>query len=176
MSRFSVGLIGMQSEPVHVITEPRAPGRGCNSALTGVRVLKRAGLFCIVFLWSCSESLDRAVTFSLEAEFGQRVAEINRETGARQLSLEELQALLDAGRPILLLDIREAEEFAAGAIPYVLHLPPGQVDEFVPEDSENRIVTYCTVGYRSGRAAASLEKRLGRPVYNLSGGIIKWFN
>ena len=132
--------------------------------------------FWVLVLCSCADRLDSPPGLSLEAEFGQRVAEINQETGARQLSLEKFQALRDAGKPILLLDVREAEEFAAGAIPSALLLPPGQVDEFVPEDSENRIVTYCTVGYRSGRAAASLEKRLGRPVYNLSGGIIKWFN
>ena len=141
-----------------------------------VRNRPPARLFCVLFLWSCSESLDRPGVLSLEAEFGRRVDEINQQTGARQLSLEELQALLAAGKPILLLDIREAEEFEAGAIPSARLLPPGQVDLFIPEENENRIVTYCTVGYRSGRAAASLEKRLGRPVYNLHGGIIEWFN
>ena len=135
--------------------------------------------FCLLwlfFLCSCADRLDSPPAPSREAEFGQRIDEINQQTGARQLSLEELKALLGAGRPILLLDVREAQEFAVGAIPSARLLPPGQVDAFIPEDSESTIVTYCTVGYRSGRAAASLEKRLGRPVYNLSGGIIKWFN
>ena len=44
----------------------------------------------------------------------------------------------------------------------------------LPEDA--MVVTYCTVGYRSGKAAVELEKRLGRPVYNLDGGILAWFN
>jgi acyl-CoA thioesterase-1 len=46
-----------------------------------------------------------------------------------------------------------------------LDLPPGAT-----------VVTYCTAGYRSGLAAVEIEKRLGRPVWNLTGGIIEWFN
>ena len=132
--------------------------------------------FSLLLLGACTGSLDRPGGLSLEAEFARRVEEINQRTGARQLSLQQLQALLGEGKPVLLLDVREAEEFAAGAIPSARLLPPGQVDEYVPADDDLRIVTYCTAGYRSGRAAASLEKRLGRPVYNLSGGIITWFN
>ena len=134
-------------------------------------------LLWLFFLCSCAASLNSPPDRSLEAEFRQRVDEINQQTGARQLPLEELKAFLEAGESILLLDIREVEEFEVGAIPSARLLPPEQVDEFTPEGGEKtRIVTYCTVGYRSGRAAASLEKRLKRPVYNLSGGIIEWFN
>jgi rhodanese-related sulfurtransferase len=47
---------------------------------------------------------------------------------------------------------------------------------FGAEGSEELIVCHCTAGFRSGYAAANLQARLGRPVYNLHGGIIQWAN
>ena len=57
-------------------------------------------------------------------------------------------------------------------------MPPTRIlkDSLEAIKSTDVVVTYCTAGYRSGIAATQLEKRLGRPVYSLSGGIIEWFN
>ena len=56
-------------------------------------------------------------------------------------------------------------------------VPPSEVESFAEDlPAGATIVTYCTVGYRSGFAAVKLEKRIGRPVFNLVGGIIEWFN
>ena len=56
-------------------------------------------------------------------------------------------------------------------------MSPSEVESFAGDlPAGATIVTYCTVGYRSGLAAVTLEKRIGRPVFNLDGGIIAWFN
>lgn len=101
----------------------------------------------------------------------------NAETGARQLEPETLERWLEEGRKVVVLDIREPNETAVSTLPGARALPPDEVAGAavrVPDDAA--VVTYCTAGYRSGFAAVELEKRLGRPVYNLDGGIIAWFN
>ena len=75
---------------------------------------------------------------------------------------------------VVLVDCREPYEQAVSMIKGAISR--AEFDAAADRHGDSTIVVYCTVGYRSGRAAASLEKRLGRPVYNLSGGIIKWFN
>jgi rhodanese-related sulfurtransferase len=111
-------------------------------------------------------------------KFWAQVAEINAMTKARQVSVEDLQARLAQGEKIVLLDVREAGENEVSALAGARLAVPARVREMplddIPEDAV--VVTYCTVGGRSGMAAVILEGRLGRPVYSLDGGIIAWYN
>ena len=111
-------------------------------------------------------------------EFRKRIAEVNAKTGARQISAADLQERLKRGERLVILDVREPEEMAVSALPGARPAPLDEVGTMplngIPADAT--VVTYCTVGYRSGKAAVALERRLGRPVYNLEGGIIEWFN
>ena len=45
-----------------------------------------------------------------------------------------------------------------------------------PPPETATVVCHCTAGYRSGFAAVDLEKKLGREVWNLHGGIIQFAN
>lgn len=59
----------------------------------------------------------------------------------------------------VLLDVREADEFAAGHIPGSLNLPLSVIEtaETLLSDRERPIFAYCLVGSRSRRAAAKLR-------------------
>lgn len=114
---------------------------------------------------------------ALSGEFRKQIDQLNTKTGAEQISVEALSERIAAGKPVVILDIREAPEQRVGALPGAQWLPPGQVDGAeltIPEGAE--VVCYCTIGYRSGVAAVALARRLGRPVKNLDGGLIAWFN
>jgi rhodanese-related sulfurtransferase len=117
-------------------------------------------------------------TGSQEQELRQKVAAINAQTGARQLSVAALRQKLAAGEKVVILDVREIDEAQVSTLAGARLVPPKEVGQLalgsIPADAT--VVTYCTVGYRSGKAAVQLEKRLGRPVYNLDGGILAWFN
>lgn len=116
-------------------------------------------------------------TARLDQELQEQVADFNRRTGARQISVSDVRARLDRGEKILFLDVREPVENAVSSLPEARLIPPGLVSSAKVEPPAGAaIVTYCTVGYRSGLAAVELEQRLGRPVFNLTGGIIAWFN
>lgn len=94
----------------------------------------------------------------------------------KEISVEELRALLVAQTPVTLVDVREADEFAEGRIPGALLLPRGQlesqVEALVPRPS--RLVVYCQSGARSALAARSLAELGYTDVQSLAGGFGRW--
>ncbi|MDA8295032.1 MAG: molybdopterin-synthase adenylyltransferase MoeB [Actinomycetota bacterium] len=77
----------------------------------------------------------------------------------------------------VLLDVREADEYAQGAIPGALHLPRGflevQVEGRLPDKSQP-IVVYCAGGTRSALAAKALQDLGYRDVVSMVGGFNRW--
>lgn len=72
----------------------------------------------------------------------------------------------------VLLDVREADEFAAGHIPQSRNLPLSEIDtaETLIPDTGTPIFAYCLVGSRSARAVQRL-KALGYENAQSIGGI-----
>ncbi len=81
------------------------------------------------------------------------------------------------GARALFLDVREADEYAQGAIPGALHLPRGflevQIEGVVP-GKERPIVVYCAGGTRSAFAAKSLQELGYSDVVSMAGGFNRW--
>ncbi|MGH1564474.1 rhodanese-like domain-containing protein [Mumia sp. DW29H23] len=75
---------------------------------------------------------------------------------------------------LVVVDVREDDEWAAGHIEGALHIPLGQLavraDE-VPADGQ--VLVYCHAGGRSARAVGFLQQR-GVDAVNLAGGVIAW--
>lgn len=94
----------------------------------------------------------------------------------------EVEDLYIVAKDIILLDVREPEEFASGFINAhsVLTISRGKL-EFVAIDKiakqfgqDARIVTYCLKGPRGALAALQLKKMGFTNVKNLKGGILAW--
>lgn len=74
----------------------------------------------------------------------------------------------------LLLDVREPDEVAAGALAGALAMPLGKLRGRLAELPKDReIVIYCRVGLR-GYIAERILKQRGFNVKNLSGGYLAW--
>ena len=93
----------------------------------------------------------------------------------REIDSQNLQARMDAGDDLHLLDIRSEAEVTHGVLPNARHLPmhliPLKMSEF-PADTE--IVLYCRSGARSYHACSYLMQQGYTNVVNLRGGIIDW--
>ena len=95
------------------------------------------------------------------------------------ITTSELAGTLEKGeQPVVLLDVRKAQEFA------VSHLG-GAHSVGSPEDAASLIervasgglvVAYCSVGYRSAAMVAALRERGIENVVNLQGSIFAWAN
>lgn len=83
----------------------------------------------------------------------------------------EAARLAEAGE-VLLLDVREDDEWTSGRAPQATHTALGQLDpSAVPRDRP--IVAVCRSGKRSGQAARLLSAA-GVDVRNLDGGMTAW--
>ncbi len=97
--------------------------------------------------------------------------------GAQQrLSSQELEKLLNREEEApILIDVRTAAEYAAGAIPGALNIPYDVLADNLPTtDRDALIVVYCRSGRRSGIARKTLDS-LGFKKNVLDfGGIDRW--
>ena len=98
----------------------------------------------------------------------------------RSLSARDLQQRLQAGEPLLLVDVRELEELALAALPGVVHLPLGASQQWLAQldqllDREKELVVLCHGGIRSWQFGCWLMETQGySQVWNLEGGIDAW--
>ena len=88
-----------------------------------------------------------------------------------------LAAALAGGEPPTVLDVREADEHAQGAIAGAIHVPRGslelRIERLVP-DRARPLAVYCAGGTRSLLAVRSLAE-LGYPAArSLAGGFTAW--
>ncbi|WP_437900893.1 molybdopterin-synthase adenylyltransferase MoeB [Sorangium sp. So ce124] len=95
----------------------------------------------------------------------------------RELSLTELKRRLDDKVPMVLLDVREKEEYRAGFIPGAISIPRGfleiQVEQRLPDKSAH-IVAYCAGGTRSALAAKTLQELGYTNVESANPGFSRW--
>ncbi len=100
-----------------------------------------------------------------------------KETRAlRQIDAPALQAMLEAGEAIDVLDVRGIDEFEAGHIAGAGHLLAGEVHADADElpSTGRPIAVMCRTGYRSTVAASVLLREGREDVLNVRGGISAW--
>jgi sulfur-carrier protein adenylyltransferase/sulfurtransferase len=83
------------------------------------------------------------------------------------------------GNGIVVVDVRETEEWDAGHIPGAKHVPRGylesRIEGAVGADRDQRVILYCASGQRSALAAHTLSHELGyENVASMTGGITLW--
>jgi len=113
--------------------------------------------------------------------FGVEGIDPARHTSPR-VSARELKQWLDEGRPVTLLDTRNDYEVRLGTFKGAL---PAGIDHFrhfpdavrrLPAGLKKQpVVTFCTGGIRCEKAAPFLEREGFEQVWQLDGGILKYF-
>ncbi|WML39814.1 rhodanese-like domain-containing protein [Neobacillus sp. OS1-2] len=92
----------------------------------------------------------------------------------RKMTAKEVEKLLNEGKKLNIIDVREVEEVRAGKIPGAINMPLGLVEFRMHElDKSKEYVMVCRSGGRSGRAAQFLES-YGFKVINMDGGMLDW--
>ncbi|MDE2334642.1 MAG: rhodanese-like domain-containing protein [Rhodospirillales bacterium] len=94
--------------------------------------------------------------------------------GLARVDAATLRAWLEEG-DVLLVDIREAGEYARGSLPRSLSVPLSRFPErlAVPA-SARRVVFYCQSGQRTRFAAGRLVRSTSLPAFMLEGGLGRW--
>jgi adenylyltransferase/sulfurtransferase len=91
------------------------------------------------------------------------------------ISPEELKAKLDRGDAVVLVDVREPDEWAVNRIEGATLIPlmalPARAREL---DPKAEVVAYCKMGSRSEQAVLYLRRLGFLRAKNLEGGIDAW--
>ena len=96
-------------------------------------------------------------------------------TSSLQHSPRELQSVLAAPAPPLLLDVREYPEFAAGHLKGARLIPLGEIEQRADElRKDHPVVCMCRTGRRSAEAAATLARLGFTNVSQITGGVMAW--
>lgn len=86
-------------------------------------------------------------------------------------------AVNDLPHDVALLDVREADEWAAGHAPGAVHIPlaelPARVQELAEFPEHRPVYVVCRSGGRSARATAWLNAS-GWDAVNVQGGMKSW--
>lgn len=109
----------------------------------------------------------------MDIDYRQWIAAIRNEI--REISVDRLAELQNGG--LLIIDVREPDEYEQGSIPGAHLIPRGQLEGAIGEkatDPETPIVLYCAVGERSALAARSLNQLGYRDVCSLAEGFEGW--
>lgn len=92
----------------------------------------------------------------------------------KEITTTILKERLENGEKLHLIDVREADEVAAGMIPGAVHIPLGEIATRADElDASTPYIMICRSGGRSGRATEYLTAE-GYDVTNMVGGMLDW--
>lgn len=98
-------------------------------------------------------------------------------TRVAEITTNQYAAMLAAGTPNILIDVREDSEWAAGHAAGSIHLGKGIIERDIEtrvSDPEVTLVLYCGGGYRSALAADAVQKMGYQKVLSLAGGWRAW--
>ena len=98
-------------------------------------------------------------------------------TKIKEVQVPQLKTWMDSGEKLLLIDVREDNEWQAGHAASAIHISRGTLESGIEKaapDKAQRVVLYCRSGARSALAADTLQKMGYSNVFSLAGGFIAY--
>ena len=102
-----------------------------------------------------------SIVLLVAASAGQAQQHAPVAPGAQETQAEKLRDELGMGKKVLIIDVRDAKEFAEGHVPGAINIPVSELSKRLPEmkvSKDTIIVTMCEHGGRSSRASLEIEK------------------
>jgi rhodanese-related sulfurtransferase len=96
--------------------------------------------------------------------------------GGQDIGTLDATRLMNQGG-VLVLDIRDEKEYAAGHLPKARHIPAGELAARVAEIAKFKakpVIVTCKNGTRGGAACRLLKQQGFTTVYQLRGGLAAW--
>jgi molybdopterin/thiamine biosynthesis adenylyltransferase/rhodanese-related sulfurtransferase len=108
------------------------------------------------------------------ATYRELLAQVKNEID--EVDAVHAREMIESG-DLLILDVREQDEWDEGHIPDAVHIPRGNLEsriESAAPDHSQRVLIYCAAGNRSAFAAKTLEEFGYEDVASLAGGFTDW--
>lgn len=95
----------------------------------------------------------------------------------KETNVADVKRRLDAGAKMLLVDVREDNEWERGHLPGAVHMGRGVIERDIEKsvpDTKTKIVLYCGGGFRSALVADNLQRMGYSNVESMDGGWRGW--
>jgi adenylyltransferase/sulfurtransferase len=127
----------------------------------------------------CGENATITELIDYDAFCGAVSADAQEAAAGSTITAAELKAMLDRDDEILLIDVREQNEYEIVSIPGAVLIPKdqflnGAALERLPQD--RRIVLHCKSGVRSAECLAVVKNAGFSDAVHLGGGVLSWIS
>lgn len=98
-------------------------------------------------------------------------------TRVAETNVADVKRRMDAGEKLVLVDVREDNEWTQGHVPGAVHLGKGIIERDIEArvpDTGAKVVLYCGGGFRSALVADNLQKMGYTNVESMDGGWRGW--
>jgi rhodanese-related sulfurtransferase len=95
----------------------------------------------------------------------------------KETNVADVKRRTDAGEKLILVDVREDNEWAKGHLPGAVHMGRGIIERDLEQrvpDTGTKLVLYCGGGFRSALVADNLQKMGYTNVESMDGGWRGW--
>ena len=95
----------------------------------------------------------------------------------KEITVAEAKAKIESGVPLVVLDVREPDEFEQGHLPKAVNIPRGVLEFMVSTQIPSKdayIIVYCRSGSRSALATNTLRQMGYKNIVNMEGGWKAW--
>jgi rhodanese-related sulfurtransferase len=135
-------------------------------------VKTKTGIFLVVtFFVLYSASVARAVDKTPKQIVQEAKAAIN------EVSIDEVKKMMENREEIILLDVRDREEYETGHLQGAINISRGSLDfkvHLIIPDKNRKIIVYCGLDLRSPLATKSLNDLGYKKAVNMIGGLKVW--
>ena len=134
-------------------------------------IRKSTAIIVILFFTACASQNYGGVTRTSDGMVKEA------KTSIREVSVGDVKRMIDTGEKIVILDVRDRDEFETGHIPGALNLSRGmlefKINTLVP-DRNATVVVYCGVDLRGPLATRTLNDMGYKNAVNIVGGLKAW--
>jgi rhodanese-related sulfurtransferase len=95
----------------------------------------------------------------------------------KETNVPDVKRRMDTGEKLILVDVREDNEWAKGHLPGAVHMGKGVIERDIEQqvpDTGTKLVLYCGGGFRSALVADNLQKMGYTNVESMDGGWRAW--
>ena len=93
-----------------------------------------------------------------------------------EVTPQQVRERIQRDKSVVLLDVREPNEWNMGRVPGAVHIPRGiietSIEARVPRTAQ--VIIYCAGGNRSALAADTMQQMGYTSVQSMSGGFMDW--
>jgi monothiol glutaredoxin len=149
-------------------------GVGFTPKSPGDLVVQTGGLTILMDRASAKRADGMKLDFEAGPEGGIKVQNPNEPKAVGNLSVQELQSLLNEGAEFTLFDVRTEEERDTAAIDGAIHFDSAGQSQLAALPKDAMVVFHC---HHGGRSMAAAQEAMGgghQNVHNVAGGIDAW--